>query len=189
MFRHFRGHRHEHDHKGWGRGRGLGEGLGGGRHGARSGRRRAFEQGDLRFVILKLIADQPRHGYDVIKAIEETFGGTYSPSPGVVYPTLTLLEDQGFATVTPEGAKKLYAVTPDGLAFLDANKATVDALFTRMDEARRTFGRGLAPEIRRAMQNFRTAFQLRLERGPLTTDEVAAIARAIDEAAAAVERA
>jgi DNA-binding PadR family transcriptional regulator len=157
----------------------------GGRHG---GRRRAFEQGDLRFVILKLIADEPRHGYDIIKAIEETFGGTYSPSPGVVYPTLTLLEDQGFATVAVEGAKKLYSVTPDGLAFLETNKATVDALFTRMDEARRAFGGGMAPEIRRAMQNFRTAFELKLEHGPLTTDQISAIAKAIDEAAAAVER-
>lgn len=186
MFRHFRGHRHEHGHRGWGRGRGFGGGLEGGRHG---GRRRAFEQGDLRFVILKLIADEPRHGYDIIKAIEETFGGTYSPSPGVVYPTLTLLEDQGFATVAAEGAKKLYSVTPEGLAFLETNKAIVETLFARMDEARRAFGGGMAPEIRRAMQNFRTAFQLKLERGPLTTDQTAAIAKAIDEAAAAVERA
>jgi DNA-binding PadR family transcriptional regulator len=160
-----------------------------GLEGHRGGRRRAFEQGDLRFVILKLIADEPRHGYDIIKAIEETFGGTYSPSPGVVYPTLTLLEDQGFATVAAEGAKKLYSVTPEGTAFLDANKAIVDALFTRMDEARRNFGGGLAPEIRRAMQNFRTAFELRVERGPLTASEITTIAKAIDEAAAAVERA
>lgn len=153
------------------------------------GRRRAFEQGDLRFVILKLVADVPRHGYDIIKAIEESFGGTYTPSPGVVYPTLTLLEDQGFATVTPgEGSRKLYAVTAEGRSFLDANKATVDALFARMDEVRRAFGGGLAPEIRRAVQNFRTAFELRLERGPLNAEEIAAIARAIDTAAAEVER-
>jgi DNA-binding PadR family transcriptional regulator len=154
-----------------------------------SGRRRAFEQGDLRFVILKLVADVPRHGYDIIKAIEESFGGTYTPSPGVVYPTLTLLEDQGFATVTPgEGSRKLYTVTIEGRSFLDANKATVDALFARMDEVRRAFGGGLAPEIRRAVQNFRTAFELRLERGPLNAEEIAAIARAIDTAAAEVER-
>jgi len=161
------------------------------RHGEhhRGGRRRAFEQGDLRLVILKLVADEPRHGYDIIKAIEENFGGTYSPSPGVVYPTLTLLEDQGFATVTPEGAKKLYTATEEGLAFLEANKATVEALFARMDKARKTFGSGLAPEIRRALENFRTAFELRLDREALTPEAVTAIAKAIDDAAASVEKA
>ena len=161
------------------------------RHGEhhRGGRRRAFEQGDLRLVILKLVADEPRHGYDIIKAIEENFGGTYSPSPGVVYPTLTLLEDQGYATVTPEGAKKLYTATEEGLSFLEANKATVEALFARMDKARKTFGGGLAPEIRRALETFRTAFELRLEREALTPEAVTAIARAIDDAAASVEKA
>lgn len=171
----------DHTHRHWGRHR----------HGEhrRGGRRRAFEQGDLRLVILKLIADEPRHGYDIIKAIEDNFGGTYSPSPGVVYPTLTLLEDQGFASVTPEGAKKLYAATDEGRAFLEANKATVDALFARMDKARKTFGGGLAPEIRRALENFRTAFELRLEREALTPEAVTAIAKAIDDAAASVEKA
>ncbi len=184
MFRRFRGHRHEHVH-GWRRGR-PGAGLGG-RHGG--GRKRPFEQGDLRFVILKLIAGKPRHGYEIIKAIEEPFGGTYSPSPGVVYPTLTLLEDMGLASVAPgEGSKKLYTITPDGEKFLVENKASVEAVFARMDEARRAFGGGMAPEIRRAMQNFRTAFELRIERGPLTADEIAAIARAIDTAATEVER-
>ncbi len=180
MFGHFKSRYREHHRMG-------------GRHGhgdhRRGGRRRAFEQGDLRLVILNLIAEEPRHGYDVIKAIEENFGGTYSPSPGVVYPTLTLLEDQGFATVTPEGAKKLYAVTEEGRAFLEANKASVDALSDRMDRARRTFGGGLAPEIRRALENFRTAFELRLERESMTPDAITAIAKAIDDAAAAVERA
>tara|TARA_R110002124_G_scaffold262626_4_gene428748 strand:+ start:28 stop:570 length:543 start_codon:yes stop_codon:yes gene_type:complete len=152
-------------------------------------RRRAFEQGDLRLVILNLIAEQPRHGYDVIKAIEENFGGTYSPSPGVVYPTLTLLEDQGFATVTPEGTKKLYSVTEEGRAFLETNKTSVEALSDRMDRARRTFGGGLAPEIQRALQNFRAAFELRLERNAMTSETITTIAKAIDDAAAAVERA
>jgi DNA-binding PadR family transcriptional regulator len=186
MFNHHnhKDHHHDRHRKSWGRGR---HGMGfGGHHG---GRRRAFEQGDLRLVILKLIAEEPRHGYDVIKAIEATFGGTYSPSPGTVYPTLTLLEDQGFATVTPEGTKKLYAVTPEGTAFLEANKATVEALSARMEKTRRTIGRGLAPEIRRALQNFRTAFELRVERGNLTDEGITAIAKAIDDAAAAVERA
>ena len=183
MFRYFKGHRHEHGHRGWGRGWE-------GRHHHRGGRRgRAFEQGDLRFVILKLIADGPRHGYDIIKAIEETFGGTYSPSPGVVYPTLTLLEDQGFARVTPgEGSRKLYTVTPEGEAFLADNKSTVEAIFSRMDEVSRRFRGGPAPEIIRAVENFHTALRLKLERGSLGQTEITAIAEAIDAAAAKIER-
>lgn len=185
MFGYFGGHRHAHGHRGWNRGW-----SGGFSHRHRGGRRaRAFEQGDLRFVILKLIAEAPRHGYDVIKAIEETFGGTYSPSPGVVYPTLTLLEDQGFATVAPgEGSKKLYTITSEGRAFLDNNKATVDAIFLRMDEVSRRFRGGPVPEIVRAVENFHTALHLRLERGPLAPNEIAAIAEAIDAAAAKIER-
>ena len=183
MFGHFKDRHRGGHHKIWGRGRDHDH------HHHRGGRRRAFEQGDLRIVILKLIAEEPRHGYDIIKAIEATFGGTYSPSPGVVYPTLTLLDDQGFATVTVEGTKKLYTVTDEGRAFLEANKATVDALYERMDTARRTFGGGLAPEIRRALENFRAAFELRLGAGELSTDTIAGIAKAIDDAAAAVERA
>src|ERR1700723_3383952 len=74
---------------------------------------RVFDQGDLRFVILKLISEQPRHGYEIIKAIEEKVGGAYSPSPGVIYPTLTLLEDLGYVTAADgnEGGKKLHAIT------------------------------------------------------------------------------
>ena len=81
---------------------------------------RVFEQGDLRLVLLKLIADKPRHGYELIKAVEEAVGGAYAPSPGVVYPTLTLLEDMGYAKVQAEGdgGKKLYTVTSEGEALL-----------------------------------------------------------------------
>jgi DNA-binding PadR family transcriptional regulator len=96
----------------------------------------------------------------------------------------------GLASVAPgEGSKKLYTITAEGEKFLAENKATVDALFARMDEARRAFGGGMAPEIRRAMQNFRTAFELRLERGPLNAEQVASIAAAIDAAAVEIERA
>src|SRR5262245_16277272 len=87
-------------------------------------RRRVFDHGDLRFVILQLISDKPRHGYEVIKAIEDRLGGAYSPSPGVVYPTLTLLEELGYVTVsTGDGSKKLNTITPEGSAYLQVNKA------------------------------------------------------------------
>src|SRR5215471_1166272 len=111
--------------------------LGHNRHGRRGrggGLGRFFAHGDLRLVILHLIAEKPRHGYDIIKASEESVGGAYSPSPGVIYPTLTLLEELGYVTATAEGAKKLYEITQEGRAFLDANRATLDALISRMTE-------------------------------------------------------
>src|SRR5215472_8533618 len=89
--------------------------------GGRFGLGRLFAHGDLRLVILHLIAEQPRHGYDIIKAIEDQVGGTYSPSAGVVYPTLTMLEELGHVTVSiSNGSKKLHIITAEGQAYLDA---------------------------------------------------------------------
>ena len=86
----------------------------------RGGRRRMFESGELRLVILLLIEAEPRHGYDLIREIETRTGGAYAPSPGVVYPTLALLEDVGHAEArAAEGAKKLFAITPSGVAHLE----------------------------------------------------------------------
>jgi DNA-binding PadR family transcriptional regulator len=154
--------------------------------GARSGR--FFDHGDLRYLILKLIAEKPRHGYELIKAIEEQFGGAYSPSPGVIYPTLTMLEDLGYTVATVEGNKKLYTITPEGQAFLEQNQAQVDAVFARLKEAGQTFGGGRAPEIRRAVHNLRLALAARLGRGALTQEQVLAVAAVLDKAAADIER-
>ena len=168
----------------------------GGRHGERGfhhlrgGRGRVFDQGDLRFVILRLIAEKPRHGYEIIKDIEDRLAGSYSPSPGVIYPTLTLLEELGYASVgASEGGKKLYAITPEGLAALEANKPVVEAIFARIAEVNAAHGGGPAPQIVRAMHNLRLALRLRLGRGPLSEAEVNAIVTALDAAAVAVERA
>jgi len=162
-----------------------------GRHGrgGRSGLGRFFAHGDLRLVILNLIAEKPRHGYEIIKAIEEQVGGAYSPSPGVIYPTLTLLEDLGHVTVTSgEGGKKLHTITPAGQAYLDAYRPAVQTLVARMEEAGRTHGGGPAPQILRAMENLKVALRLRLARGPLNELQVNAVAAAIDAAAIDVER-
>ncbi len=154
------------------------------------GRRRMFDQGDLRFVVLKLIADKPSHGYEIIKAIEERVGGAYAPSPGVIYPTLTLLEEMGAIAVSQtDGPRKLYAVTPEGEATLRDKEKEVEAIFARMEDARARHGGGPAPQILRAMENFRTALRLRLSRGPLSADEVARLAAILDEAAKGVENA
>ena len=160
------------------------------RHGGGRGRHgRTFDHGDLRFVILQLIAERPRHGYEIIKAIEEKLAGSYSPSPGVIYPTLTLLEELGYVTVsTAEGSKKLQTITPEGAAYLQANKASVENIFRRMAETSSAHGGGPSPQVLRAMENLTLALRLRLSRGPLTEDQVRSIAAAIDTAAVAVER-
>lgn len=184
-----RGHRFAHGLHG-----GSGRGMFGGRHGHGHGRGggglgRFFEHGDIRLVVLGLIAEKPRHGYELIKAIEDRVNGAYSPSPGVVYPTLSLLEEQGFVTATMEGAKKLHTLTPDGQAYLDANRGAVDALFARMSATGAPGAEGgPSPAVLRAMQNLRLALRLRLARGGITPDAAAAIAAALDAAATTVER-
>ena len=156
------------------------------RGGGRAGR--LFDYGELRYVVLALIEEKPRHGYELIKAIEDRSAGTYSPSPGVIYPTLTLLEEIGHATVTEADGKKLYAITQEGSAYLAANRAALDAAMARIDSVRATHGGGIAPEIVRASENLRLAFRLRRERGPLTEEQVRTIAEALDAAALAIER-
>lgn len=178
-----------------GRRHARGEWFGGGRQGGRGhehlrgGRGRVFDQGDLRFVILKLIAEKPRHGYEIIKDIEDRLAGSYSPSPGVIYPTLTLLEELGYASVGASvGGKKLYSITPEGEAALVANRATVDAIFARIGAINAAHGGGPSPQIVRAMHNLRVALRLRLSRGPLSEAEVNAITAALDATAVTVER-
>jgi DNA-binding PadR family transcriptional regulator len=185
----------KHDHQGrrFARGEawfgGGGRHGGFGRHGWRGGGGRVFDQGDLRYVILRLIAEKPRHGYELIKEIEEKLGGSYSPSPGVIYPTLTMLEELGYATVTAsEGGKKLYAITEEGNAVLAANQAVVDAIFARIAQVGAAHGGGPAPQILRAAQNLRMALRLRLSHGPLSEAQNRAIVAALDAAAVEVER-
>jgi DNA-binding PadR family transcriptional regulator len=177
-----REHRHARDEFGFG-----------GRHFGHRGRGfrggRVFDHGDLRYVLLHFISEKPRHGYELIKAIEDKFGGTYSPSPGVIYPTLTMLEELGYATVSAtDGNKKLYAITGEGTAFLAANRAAVDEVLARMDEASARHGGGPAPQIVRAVSNLKFALRLRLSRGPLSDEQIRAITAAIDAAAVEIER-
>lgn len=162
-----------------------------GRHGHRYGGEfggRLFDTGELRFVILQLIAEKPSYGYEIIKAIGERLSGVYAPSPGVVYPTLTMLEEEGFATVaSTEGAKKLYTITETGQQELTANKPLVDAIFARIEKVGSAFGRGRSPQIMRAMHNFKLALKLRFAQGELTKEQINKIAEIIDAAAKGIE--
>ena len=157
-----------------------------GRHGRRG---RVFEQGDLRYVLLKLIADKASHGYELIKDIEDRLGGAYSPSPGIVYPTLTLLEELGFIrAVQSEGARKAYEITDEGRAALEKNVRTVEDIFRRIGEMADRLGAQTPHQIVRAMENLRLALRLRLERGKLTDAQIADVAAALDAAAQTVEQ-
>ena len=112
-------------------------GMGGGRYGMGGGDMmragRMLAQGDLRLLALALIAEQPRHGYEIIKVLEERTEGWYAPSPGIVYPTLTYLEEAGYVTAQADGAKRLYTITGEGRAYLESNRAFVDAVLERLD--------------------------------------------------------
>ena len=168
--------------------------FGGGRQGWKGRGRhgeRGFEHGRLRFALLKLIAEKPSHGYELIKAIEERTGGAYSPSPGAVYPTLTLLEELGYITLdASDGQRKLCQITPAGRNFLAENPTIVAELESRWSRsAARGAGDGrIAAPIVRAMENLHVAMRLRLGGGELNRDQVQAIAACLDAAATRIEQ-
>ncbi|HEX7872106.1 MAG TPA: PadR family transcriptional regulator [Sphingobium sp.] len=159
----------------------------------RGGRRgpRLFDYGELRLLVLALLAENPAHGYELIKGIEERFGGSYTPSPGVIYPTLSWLEDMGYTVVeASEGARKRHRVTDEGTAFLAANRAAADVLLARSSGMAGPEGRraGVPAPVIRAMENLKLAMRLRFREGPIDEAAADAIAAAIDEAARIVEK-
>ena len=167
-------------------GDGFGEGMGG--RGRGGGRRRVFDGAELRLVLLTLIGEQPRHGYDLIKAIEERSGGGYAPSPGVVYPTLTMLEDMGqIAEQAAEGSKRLFAITEAGKLEIGEQAEAIEALFARLEalgQERSDSGRS---PIRRAMMNLAMALRTRMSHGG--SDDLAHdVAALLDETARKIER-
>ncbi|TPG18741.1 PadR family transcriptional regulator [Sphingomonas koreensis] len=159
----------------------------GGRHGGRS--RRMFDGGELRLVLLKLIADQPRHGYDLIRQIEELTGGAYAPSPGVIYPTITLLDDMELIEERhSEGAKKLFAITAAGTAYLEKHQEQVEALMARLAEVGAERARSDNGSIRRALGNLRAVLNNRMYSEELDEETIHAIVAEIDAAAQKIER-
>ena len=184
-------------HRGGGRGfgHGFGHGFGGGGRrggggrGERGERRRMFDGGELRLVLLKLIGDEPRHGYDLIRHIEELTGGSYAPSPGVIYPTLTMLDDMGqIEAQQSEGAKKLFAITDAGRAELEANSEIVDAALARLTAVGEETQRTDPASVRRAMGNLKAVLMNRLGDRDLDNETMHAIVALIDEASQKIER-
>lgn len=207
-FRHgHHGHMRYRDERHAGRGRdGDGEffggrggfGFGEGRHGpigepmrggGRGGRRRLFDSAELRLILLKLIGDQPRHGYDLIRAIEEASGGVYAPSPGVVYPTITLLQDmEHIAEQAAEGSRRQFAITAAGQALLAEKAEAVDALFARIAALAEESGAHDRSPVRRAMMNLHMALRIRMSRGDDAPDLGHDVAAILDDAARRIER-
>jgi len=178
------GRRHDHDHSHDREHEGRHE------HGERGerGSRRLFAHGDLRLLALHLIGERARHGYEIIKEIEDLTGGAYSPSPGVIYPTLTWLEELGHVSVAVgEGTKKLHAITVEGRAHLDIYRPTLDALLARIRPLRTARTGAAAPRIAAALENLQHALKSRLARGP-DDAQIERIAAAIDAAALAVDK-
>ena len=160
---------------------------GGGRRGRE--RKRMFSGGELRLVLLKLIADQPRHGYDLIKAVEDMTGGEYAPSPGVVYPTLTMLEDMGhIAEKKSKDSKKVYEATDEGRTHLDENGDEVDELIERLEGHGKHRRRGQRPEIGRAIGNLMTALRNRIAHDGWNEQLLDEVVDILDEAAQRIER-
>lgn len=158
-------------------------------HARGGGRRRMFDGTELRLILLKLIGESPRHGYDLIREIEERTGGAYAPSPGVVYPTLTMLDDMGLIEEQKaEGAKKQFAITEAGTAHLVERAEEVDALFARLGELASMRERTDGAPIRRAMGNLRAVLQNRLTAADVDADTLHDVAAILDEAAQKIER-
>ena len=193
------GHRHGHGPFGGGGGFGGGFGPGGdherGPGGFGPGRRgKRFSGDELRLMVLALLAEGPQHGYQLIRAFTEKSGEAYAPSPGVLYPLLSLLADMGLAEeiAGPEkaggGARRSFALTDAGKAEIEAKKAEIEAAFARLSAMAEQASRTDAAPVRRAMMNLRTATVQRLTRDGGDDELALKIAKLLDDAAQAIER-
>ena len=173
----------------FGRGGPFGSGGPFGKDGGGRRRRRMFGSGELRLVMLKLLADEPRHGYELIKAVEDLTGGSYAPSPGTVYPTLSLLEDEGaIAQAKGDETRKAFEATDAGRAELEERHDEVEALFDRLaghGERRRAYA---TPEMFRAVGNLANVLKNRARSGKLEEDTIREIVDLVDELAKKIER-
>jgi DNA-binding PadR family transcriptional regulator len=157
----------------------------------RGGRRRTqmFESGEVKFVILRLLREKPRHGYEVIKALEEQMSGCYTPSAGTVYPTLQLLEDEGYVRVVEADGKKVYHITPEGERYLEEHRDLLDEILDRVRETVRDFTGGGLGEVQGAFARLAgVTFKRAWRRGP-EDPALHRVAEILRKAADDVERA
>jgi DNA-binding PadR family transcriptional regulator len=155
--------------------------------GGRRRRAQMFESGEVKFVILRLLKEKPRHGYEVIKALEERMGGCYTPSAGTVYPTLQLLEDEGYVRAVETDGKKVYHVTPEGERYLEEHRDLLDEILDRVRETVREFTGGDVGEVQRAFAHLaKTTFPRLWRRGP-DDPSLARVAEILRKAAADID--
>ncbi len=161
-----------------------------GEHGhGRRGRARLFDYGEMRLLLLSLIADKPSHGYELIKAVEELTGGSYTPSPGLIYPTLSWLDDMDYVYVeTRDSGRKSYRLSAEGQEYLAGQASALEELRARLQAEPATGRHRMNSAVLRAMENLKTALRLRLREGPIDEEEAGRIADTIDAAAKAVEK-
>jgi len=191
------------DGSGRGSGRGRGRGRGGptGEKFARAfaqaafegakGKRRArmFRRGELKLLALHLIAEEPRHGYDLIRQIEELTGGHYAPSPGIVYPTLTLMAEMDLIDEKVDGdGKKIYSITEAGSARLAEDEALIAEILERLEGVSKMGEASDGASVRRAMHNLKSAIRIRLAEEEKGSDKILDVTAIIDEAASKIER-
>jgi len=149
---------------------------------------RVFGPGDLRLVLLALIESKPRHGYELIKELEQKFGGGYAPSPGSVYPTLTLLEELGYVrSAASEGTKRLFEITAEGRQYLREHQAALDSAMARMEMAARAASGEAPPEaLHHAMHTLKAS--LLFHRGGWSASETERVRQIIEGAAESIAR-
>lgn len=158
------------------------EHRGRGHHGGR--RQRFFGHGELRLVLLNILKDNASHGYELIKAIESLTQGNYTPSPGVIYPSLDLLQDQGLITVQEEdGGRKRIAITAEGTRTLEENRDQLEQIQARIKA--RMVGHELRknPQMKRAIDNFKAVLDLKVNQGEVSDAQLKQIIGVIDRAA------
>lgn len=179
------GHHHEHGEQHGHPSIQSDNGFGGG-----GGRReRVFASGDLKFVALYLLAQKPGHGYDLIKSLGELVGGDYSPSPGTIYPTLTMLEDLGWLTSAQDSnGRKIYEISNDGKAQLEAEKENIERILAHLGHCRARANARRVPEIVRAMENLKLALRMRFGDSSPDLAVTRRVAEIIDRAATEIER-
>lgn len=187
--------------RGSGRGRGRGRGGSPGEKFARAfaqaafegakGKRRArmFRRGELKLLALHLIAEEPRHGYDLIRQVEELTGGHYAPSPGIVYPTLTLMAEMDLIDEkVDDDGKKIYSITEAGSARLAEDEAHIAEILARLEGVSKMEEASDGASIRRAVHNLKSAIRIRLTDQEKGSDKILEVAAIIDEAASKIER-
>ncbi|MBI4408475.1 MAG: PadR family transcriptional regulator [Gemmatimonadetes bacterium] len=148
---------------------------------------RFFDRGDLKYVILRLLKEKPMHGYEVMRALEEESGGWYRASAGSVYPTLQMLEDQGYVVAKEEEGKKVYSITDAGREYLHENRDVVENIFDRVSEFTSRFFRAGMGEVTRSFSRLAQATFERAVKWPGDEDVIRQLREILDRATHDVE--